>query len=201
MTPEEILFVYKHLGAYGLAVLSVAVIAFVVGKHGLGAYLSEKGKNLATREDVEHITRLVESAKAPYTELLEELRARHQLRLAAVDRRLQAHQEAFVLWRDLVRVVHKEGVGKAVVDCELWWERNCLYLEPEVRESFVRAYSAANIHRSLLGDRSDAEGVQANWREVMQFPDVLFRATRLPTLSELERKAVEGLTILKEEQQ
>jgi hypothetical protein len=36
-----------------------------------------------------------------YNTLMEELRARNQLRMAALDKRLQAHQEAFALWQKL----------------------------------------------------------------------------------------------------
>jgi hypothetical protein len=191
MSPEELTFIYKHGSAYGIAALLVIGIGYLIGRHALGSYLSEKGKNLATREDIEQITRLVENVKAPYNELLEELRARHQLRLAAIDRRLQAHQESFVLWRELLGATHTPDVGKVVIQCQSWWEKNCLYLEPEVRQSFVQAYSAANIHNSLTSNRTDSEAVKQNWKEIMQFPEILFKAVQLPPLSELEKKAVE----------
>lgn len=191
MSPDEIAFIYKHVSAYGIGALIVAGIAYLIGRHALGSYLSEKGKNLATREDIEQITRLVENVKAPYNELLEELRARHQLRLAAIDRRLQAHQEAFALWRELLGATHTPDVGTTVIKCQSWWEQNCLYLEPEVRQAFVQAYSAAHIHNSLTADRTNPDAVKQNWNEIMQFPEVLFKAIQLPPLSELEKKAVE----------
>jgi len=191
MSLEELTFIYKHASAYGIAALLVAGIAYLIGRHALGSYLSEKGKNLATREDIEQITRLVENVKAPYNELLEELRARHQLRLAAIDRRLQAHQESFTLWRELLGATHTPDVGKTVSKCQSWWEQNCLYLEPEVRQAFVKAYSAAHIHNSLTADRTNPEAAKQNWKEIMQFPEVLFEAVQLPPLSELEKKTVE----------
>ncbi|HET9642254.1 MAG TPA: hypothetical protein VFP68_02600 [Burkholderiaceae bacterium] len=36
--------------------------------------------------------------------------------------------------------------------------------------------------------------ITQNWQEVMQFPEVLFKAVQLPLLSELEKKAVEAST-------
>ena len=51
---------------YKRQLIALGVIAMFLRK-GLPAYVSEKGKNLATKEDVEHITRKVESVK---TELL-----------------------------------------------------------------------------------------------------------------------------------
>jgi hypothetical protein len=192
MSPAEIEFIWKHASVYGVAGLVVAAIAYLIGRHAVASYLSEKGKNLATREDIERITDLVEKTKAPYNELLEELRARHQLRLAAIDRRLQAHQESFVQWRKLMAAVHTAKVGAVVGECQSFWEANCLYLEPAVRESFVRAYSAAHLHSSILSDRSAVDAVKQNWREITQFPEVLFAAVSLPALSELERKAATG---------
>jgi len=190
MSPEELEFIFKHASIYGVAAMVAAAIAYLVGRMALGSYLSEKGKNLATREDIGRITKLVEDAKAPYTELLEEFRARHQLRLAGIDKRLQAHQESFTLWRELLAAVHTPDVGKAVVKCQSWWEQNCLYLEPEVRQSFVQAYSAAHIHQSFTSDRTNPDAVRKNWTEITRFPDVLFSAVKLPGLSELERKPI-----------
>jgi hypothetical protein len=129
--------------------------------------------------------------KAPYNELLEELRARHQLRMAAIDRRLQVHQDSFVLWRELLDAVHSPNAGPSVVKCQTWWEANCLYLEPEVRKAFIQSYTAASLHPSLLANRADPADIKANWQEVMRFPEVLFSAVHLPPLSELERKTIE----------
>ncbi len=192
MTPEEIAFIYKHVSVYGLGLVIASIIVYLIGKHSLASYLSEKGKNLATKEDIGKITALVEEVKAPYNQLLEELRARHQLRLAAIDRRLQAHQESFALWRQLIGAVHTDNASSAVITCQQWWEQNCLYLEPEVREAFVRAYTAVGAHGSLLQDRTGTEAIKQNWREIIRFPEVLFPAVQLPPLSELEKKAVES---------
>jgi hypothetical protein len=190
MSPEELTFIYKHASAYGLAALAAAGVIYIIVRLAIGSYLTEKGKNLATREDLEHLTRIVEEAKAPFTSLQEELKARHQLRLAGIDRRLQTHQEAFTLWRELLGTVHTDDVGKSVLKCQTWWENNCLYLEPEVRQSFVQAYSAAHLHRTLTTSRTDSDTVSKNWKEITQFPEVLFKAVQLPPLSELERKAI-----------
>ena len=70
----------------------------------------------------------------------------HQLRLAALDRRLQAHQEAFALWRGLLADMHDPArIGDAVRKCEDWWNNNCLYLSPDARQAFVQAYLTAHL--------------------------------------------------------
>jgi hypothetical protein len=192
MSPEELNFIHKHLAAYGVTALVAVALVYLVCRYALGAYLTEKGKNLATKEDLAALTTIVEDVKAPYTQLQEELKARHQLRVAAIDRRLQAHQEAFTLWREVMSNVHSERIGPTVLKCQDWWERNCLYLEPEVRESFVKSYSAAHGHHVYLLNRSDAELAKANWNDITQFPTVLFKAIKLPPLSELEKAVMTG---------
>lgn len=115
-----------------------------------GAYLRRKGENLATKQDVAEITAAVERVKAEFEReriVLQQdhdLRVRqqdweHQLRLAALDRRLQAHQDAFHFWWRLSGILHGEPVDPdALMGCASefsdWWSKNCLYLSPKVRE-------------------------------------------------------------------
>jgi hypothetical protein len=154
-------------------------------KHYLPSYLSEKGKNLATKEDIADITDKVAKVQHGYNDLLETLKARNQLRLAAVERRLQAHQESFELWRRLVF-----GGPEVIVECERWWEKNCLYLEPKVREAFVAAYRNEHIRQELVSSKANSDSIIQSSAVVRAFPDVLFAAIALPPLSELERTAV-----------
>lgn len=190
MTPEELVALNGMLVGFGAGAAIAGSVAYLLVKHFLSSYLSEKGKNLATREDIEEITRKVEGVRTQYLSLVEELKARHQLRLAAVDRRLQAHQDAFALWRKLMAATHTDDVGKVVFECQSWWEQNCVYLEPAVREGFVTAYRAANDHNSLVKGRTEATLIQSNWTRITHFPNVLFQAIQLPALSELEAKAI-----------
>lgn len=85
---------------------------------------------------------------------------------------------------------HTEEVGKVVIECQSWWEQNCIYLEPTVREAFVTAYRAASDHNSLVKGRVEVTLIQSNWKLITGFPNVLFQAIQLPALSELEAKAL-----------
>lgn len=191
MSIEDLHALYITFGGFGLGVVAAVMAGFVVVKNYLGPYLGEKAKNLATREDIAALTREVEGVRVEFSALLEDRRARHQLRLAGIDKRLEVHQESFFLWRDLFRSMHSPNVGEETIKCEKWWERNCLYLEPEVRKAFAAAFSAAHEHESLLRDRADAELAKQNWSVIMAFPKVLFSAIHLPGLSEEEFKALE----------
>lgn len=154
------------------------------------AYISEKGKNLATKEDIAAITRQIEAVRHEYSALLEELRARHQLRTASLDLRLRAHQEAFTQWRELLGASSPEAAGKAVMACQSWWEKNCLYLEPRVRQAFVEAYSNAHMRAEFLRVGAESKYIMEAWAKVTAFPNVLFEAVQLPPLTKTESKAL-----------
>jgi len=74
---------------------------------------------------------------------------KHQLRTAALEKRLQVHQEAFALWRSIRQLIESDvGKPSLIEECEKWWENNNLYLTAQAREAFVKAYHAANdIHK------------------------------------------------------
>lgn len=180
-----------------LLCLLVAGVAVLLWRQFFPAYLQEKGKNLATKEDISQITRQVEEVKDLYAKqlkvfehqnavALEQLRGQHQLRLAAVDRRLEAHQQAFALWRRLMSKVHSEDVHKVVVECQSWWEENCLYLNAEVRDSFNRAYTAANSHYMLTQSPIDAKAMHENWTVIQKAAEDILEAVQLPSLGSRE---------------
>lgn len=188
MSPEEIQSLLSLLARYGFEAVIAGAVVFLLLKFFLPGYLSEKGKNLATKEDIAKITDEIERVKSQYAVLLEELKAKHQLRLAAIDRRLEAHQEAFTLWRELLAHTHTEEVGKAVIKCQDWWEKNCLYLEPNVREAFSDAYSAAHTHNALLQGRSNVELVKENWERITKAGQIILEAAQLPGFTTVEKK-------------
>lgn len=69
MTIEELLTVFKYFGIFGCGAIFAAVVGFWFFKSYVPSYFSEKGKNLATKEDVEGITRKVEGVKAELSSL------------------------------------------------------------------------------------------------------------------------------------
>jgi len=120
------------------------------------------------------------------------LERKHQLRLAAADKRLEAHQRAFALWRKLLHSVHNEKeIFNVVAECQEWWNNNCLYLSPEAREKFRFAYVCAASHNDYKKDRSNPELVRENWANIADAGPALVRGVELPTLGEEETKFVE----------
>ena len=175
----------------------LVMIALLLWRSFFPSYLSEKGKNIATKEDIAEITKQVEQVKELYSTrlkelehqnalVLEQLRSQQQLRLAAVERRVAAHQEAFTLWRRLVGNTHSESAHSTVLECQDWWEKNCLYLGAQARDSFNRAYFASSSHRGLTNARVDAELVKENWALVMKAGDDIVASVQLPSLGTRE---------------
>lgn len=180
----------SYLGAFGSGgAIAAACVAYLL-KSFLPSYVAEKAKNVATREDIAEITDKIEKVKSEYAVILQELKLHQQLRLAALDRRLAAHQEAFVLWRELLRSVHTADIGKAVLKCQDWWEKNCLYLSETVRESFSDAYSAAQSHHAYVQNRTDAQLAQENWARVIKAGNDIVAAVQLPGLTAAERDEI-----------
>jgi hypothetical protein len=121
-----------------------------------------------------------------------ELERKHQLRMAAAERRLEAHQQAFALWRKLIYTVHDENEIHSVVgECQQWWNNNCLYLSPDAREKFRFAYVCAASHKDYVKDRSDSKLVTDNWANITDAGEAIVKGVELPTLGENEAKIIE----------
>jgi len=135
------------------AYILIAVFIAIAGI--LGAFLKKKAANLATKEDIEAITKKVEDIRSEYNKQLElhkaSLQLSNQLKLAALDKRLEKHQEAFTLWRNLLFSLRDEVKIKTAIDeSEKWWDKNCLYLSDEARSAFHTALILAVDFRNLL---------------------------------------------------
>ena len=192
MTPEHIDRLISAIEVHnqGNDLLLIILILAVAGLSSfLGSYFKRKGENVATKEDIGSITSEVESIKITFQEKIESLRERKELKVAALDRRLEAHQQAFTLWRELLKHVHNDDCTDYVLKCQDWWDKNCLYLDSKSREAFRVAYMSASRHKDLLQDKCrDRNQLEENWDEIIRVADALVEGVELPSLgkSELE---------------
>jgi len=70
---------------------------------------------------------------------------------AALYKKLKAHQEAYNLSWDLPSVAHRSnGDDSHLKECEKWFRKNSLYLEPDAREPFYKVYGTAWIYKTYL---------------------------------------------------
>ena len=167
---------------------------------GLGAfvqkYLNKKGENLATKKDIAEITDKVEQVRLEYAKRLEQTKLSHQLRLAALDRRLEVHQQAYALWWKLMGVVHDNAsIGEVIMECQDWWVENNLYLDAEARQAFRIAYNSASTHCQIYTELREADSIERqrrekalseSWESVVYAGEVIAKAVELPDLVEKE---------------
>ncbi|RYH22277.1 MAG: hypothetical protein EON54_25310 [Alcaligenaceae bacterium] len=122
MTPEQLQAVatgiVQGLGAASwLAFLLIAVFTGM-GAY-LGSYLRKSSELKAINENFTEVREQLKkqasdaaTIKHQFDQLLEGQRGEQQLRMVAADRRLQAHQEAFTLWRALYRATHTPEIDE-----------------------------------------------------------------------------------------
>ena len=183
----------------GSFVVVIVGLILAFSRKYFDAYVVKKGSNQADKEDIEKLTRLVEEVKSKfaadlaalnhqYATTIEAKKVSSQLRMTALDRRLQAHQDAFALWRKLLKACHTPSVHTVVSECETWWESHCLYLEPPARQAFATAFWCAGQHSSLLnsgrGVPGAAQDIAANWKSITDTAAIIEASVALPPMVE-----------------
>lgn len=184
MTIEELKMLFELLGYMGVGAILGGGIIFFILKSFIPSYLSEKAKNLAQKEDIEALTVLVEDVRHKYNSLLEERKERHQLRLSAIDRRLEAHQLALALWRELNSTLGTEDVNETLIKYDNFWNENSLYLEPNARKAFLSAWIAARNIELYKKNGMGNEYMVELYKTINDLGDAISEAVELPPLNE-----------------
>ena len=193
---HEIISLLKDLKA-GVPVnwISILLIGIIVliASH-LGSYIRRKGQNLATKEDISDITNKIEGIRADYAKKIEDFSHHNRLKIAALDKRLEAHQQAYTLWLRLRRSVHNKDKNiEMVIKCQNWWEENCLYLDMESRKAFMSAIHAVALHPDLTGGKAPKDEVKENWEYINECGEILIRGAGLPSFGENELKEIDEI--------
>ena len=179
---SDIKYLLELAGAFGIGTEVVGLLLFFFMKSFLN-YLAQKATNLATKEDIAEITQKIEFIKSQYAVLLEEVKVRNQLKMAALDKRLQAHQEAFSLWSRMNKTPYGEEFKKLYVECSHWWDNNCLYLDQNVRSEFLRSITAMNQHHLIV---QCGQQVQWTFTDAEKLFNAITEATLLPQITQIE---------------
>ena len=167
----------------------IAIIFFAGFCSMLGSYLRTKGQNFATKEDIEVITQKIEDVKSEYNKQLEfyksSLQLNNQLKMAALDTRLQKHQEAYTLWRNLLFNLRNDDELYSSIDkCQKFWEENCLYLTDEVRKAYYTAFILAGDFHKL--PKEDPSTIREWHKEITEAGKKIFEAFNIPAINEFE---------------
>ena len=152
----------------------------------LGSFINEKGKNLATKEDIGRITNEIEKVKSIYTKEIEAMREKQQLKLSTVEKRLEAHQGAFRLWYDLMWSLNDDEKRAVQAEkCENWWVDNLFYLDKKSSDAFKRAASVANTFGEYKArDKDAAVERKKAFREMHKVGNYLREGIGLPHLED-----------------
>ena len=127
------------------------------------------------------ITQKVEANKAQIAEIEE----RNKFRLAALDKRMQAHQDAYKIVYQMIKVdYNSEEFGDLNKKCWKWWDKNCLYLEANARKSFNAALNAMVI----FGENTPASK-QARGELFNKAIDDIESGIYLPPIGDYERES------------
>ena len=115
--------------------------------------------------------------------------------LAALDKRLQVHQEAYTLWCQTFRLVYKkEELMELLPKAEKWWDNNCLFLDTKSRQAFRAHLFAVGIHNDLVEDsprpwsKETLAELRANWGTMEQLGPMLAEGVNLTGDLEIHKK-------------
>jgi hypothetical protein len=171
-----------------IIVISVLIASF------LGSYIRRKGQNLATKEDISEITKKIEEIRTDYAKEIENYSHHNRLKMAALDKRLEAYQQAYTLWLKLRRSVHnREKNIDTVIKCQDWWDENCLYLDMESRKAFLSSTHAVALHPDLTGGQATRDEVEENWEYINKCGEILIKGSGLPSFGENELKEIDEI--------
>lgn len=163
--------IFETFGIAGSAGVVIGAVVLSGLRLYARAYLDRKAANLADKEDIDAITKIVESIKhdneLKLAQVTEALRAQTSLRLLAGERRIETHQKAYVLWQEMLDLIHQDGGtmrAELKEECREFYLANCLYLDAAVRMAFIDALTSYDVHLDLLRGQ---HGTPANNREQM----------------------------------
>lgn len=163
------------------------ILAFLVGlvlKDFLPSYSKKKGENLATKEDIAAITAEVKNVEALFNKELEGTKNYYQMKMAAIETRLAAHQSAFTHWYKIVRSSKEEDKRELCRLAGEWWSENCIYLHPKVKDEFT-------VFINLVSASSrDVGHPLMDWDRWFVLPNLIFAEVSLPPLSDEQKTIV-----------
>jgi hypothetical protein len=133
-----------------------------------------------------------------FDELIENSKQRHALRTLVADKRMEAHQQAFLRVKQLLGARQDADV---IAACRGWMDAHCLYLTGGARKAMWEAIGFADaraLHlteaETAAGDRYAArvyqEAAERAWNGIMASLGPIVTEVELPALGAEELAAV-----------
>lgn len=123
---------------------------------------------------------------------MSEANRKQQLRLAALDRRLETAQEAYTLWMRLRRLPRQDESEDSILiedtlrNCRDWWETHSLFLTAEARKAFSKALNAAIDLAALRSSHSDWKDLKMAYEDIDQAGKIIEESVFLPSIGDLK---------------
>jgi hypothetical protein len=115
------------------------------------------------------------------------------MRLAALDKRLEVHQEAYTLCLNMKANLAKDGLVDMVQEGQEWWKKNCLYLSADARAAFQLACRRAMEHKEAYDthDVQYLDDLKAARADFLRAVETIASGVGLPPLHESENGSAE----------
>ncbi|MBC8641617.1 hypothetical protein IAG25_32860 [Caballeronia sp. EK] len=172
-------------GFIGVSCLAVGLVTRDI----VPVFFRKKAENYATKQDIAEITRLQRQAAHRFDELLENSKQRHSLRTLVAEKRVEAHQQAFLRVKRLLGARQDEEI---INECRDWADANCLYLTAGARKAMWSAIGGAEIRAQHLNEAEKAgdpqyvrvyhEEAGKAWGDIMKALDPIVTDVELPPL-------------------
>jgi len=142
--------------------MSIAIIiiqiVIILGIAFLSHYFQDKGKNLATKEDIGQITREVEKARSQYTSELERLKVELKLVIEQQSRLQEKSHEALVEFFEDCICLEGDKLNINLGDLPIDGGKSLFDYQNSIDKLFRKTYS--DYHRLLLYFKDDAQVVR-----------------------------------------
>jgi len=110
--------------------------------------------------------------------------------MAALDRRLQAYQEAYTNWVLLITNLRNEKFENVSQECREWWNRNCIYLGPEARNAFIKtvnlSYHLLEIEKTYPKNVELNERIKETTLFLLNVGNIIAKEAELPPIGKEE---------------
>lgn len=140
-----------------------------------------------------------------------ELERKEKLKLVAIEKRLEAHQQALRHWYDLKTIIHSADNDPHKIEvlesARKFWYSNSLYLEKETRTKFQDVYwIISNYHMWLQMYREMPQGKEKEehykfymqqWNDFHKLFEIIQKEVELEPIKPIEDKTPEGEEIKK----
>jgi hypothetical protein len=117
------------------------------------------------------ITTVVQLQIAKKERNIREGERKDKFRLAALDKRLDIHQEAYYRWSKMIHLRFKEDVENVLLDSIEWYNKNCLFLDSKSRVEFLRC--TENVLNYKTTWRMWQDSAEQNLKEKEDYSDGL----------------------------